>query len=171
MSFREVQPSELKDNFFTRIGKDWMLVSAGPPEDCNAMTASWGQIGNLWNKPVATIYVRPQRYTYEFTEKHDRFTLSFFAPGEKRDALNIMGSKSGRDGDKVSEAGLALCAIGEQGDAAFSEASLVLVCRKLYAQDMREECFVDPSLVGAHYPAKDFHRIYVGEILQAFLRE
>lgn len=166
MNYREISPRDIADNLFERIGGDWLLLCAGTEVDCNAMTCSWGQAGILWNKPVATVYVRPSRYTRQFMEREDRFSLSFFAPGSQRNALNIMGSKSGRDGDKVAEAGL--CVRLFDGVPAFEEATLVLVCRKLYVQDMEEACFLNPATVETNYPGKDFHRMYVGEIERTF---
>ena len=100
--FKEIKPEELEFNPFRLIGKDWMLITAGTEEKFNTMTASWGSVGILWNKPAVTIYVRPTRYTYEFVEKYDEFTISFFSE-EYRSALNFCGSKSGRDYDKALE--------------------------------------------------------------------
>lgn len=157
---------DLKDNIFTSIGKDWMLVTAGDIGLCNTMTASWGSMGVLWGKNVATIYVRPTRFTYEFLERSDYFTLSFFTE-EWRDALTLCGTKSGRDVDKVNACGFSL-AYDPCGAPYFQEARLVLVCKKLYAQDMNPACFLDPALDAANYPKKDYHRIYVGEILAAY---
>lgn len=164
MPFKQESPCDLRDNFFERIGTDWMLVCAGTANHHNAMTASWGQIGNLWNKPVATCYVRPQRYTYEFMEKNGRFTLCFFEPGQRRRELELLGTKSGRDGDKLAEAGLAVEAFGPHKAPGIAQAALVLVCRKLYAQDMRPECFVEEPVRTANYPGGDYHRMYVGEV-------
>ena len=102
---KETDILEINENAVKLIGKEWMLITAGNMENYNTMTASWGNIGFLWGKPVATIYVRPQRYTLEYIEREECFTLSFF-PEQYRKALNICGTKSGRDTDKVKEAGL-----------------------------------------------------------------
>ena len=102
--FSRIDPKELDQNVFSMIGEQWMLVTAGTAERCNTMTASWGGLGVLWGKPVATVYIRPQRYTLEFVEREDCFTLSFFGE-EYRKALALCGSKSGRDVDKVKECG------------------------------------------------------------------
>ena len=166
MPFREISTRDLTMNVFERIGTDWMLVTAGDENSHNTMTASWGQFGFLWNKPVATVYVRPQRYTREFMEREEHFSLSFFAPGERRQALNLLGTKSGRDGDKISEASLHVQML--EGAPAFEEAQLVVVCRKLYAQDMQTECFLDEAVVKTMYPRQDFHRMYVGEIIRVY---
>lgn len=105
MKFKELEPANLKDNPFKLINDDWMLITAGDKNNFNTMTASWGGLGIMWFKNVSFIVVRPSRYTFEFMEKHDRYTLSFFEE-EYRDALNICGTKSGRDTDKIKEAGL-----------------------------------------------------------------
>ena len=105
MGFKEMKAEELQFIPFTKIGKEWMLVTAGDEEKHNTMTASWGAMGIMWGKNVATVYIRPQRYTKEFIDKEERFTVSFFSE-EYRQALNVCGSKSGRDCDKEKEAGL-----------------------------------------------------------------
>ncbi len=94
-----IEINQLSENFIEAVGKEWMLITAGVLENFNMMTASWGGMGYLWNKPVAFIFVRPERYTYEFIEKSDYFTLSFL--GKLRKVYNICGSKSGRDIDKL----------------------------------------------------------------------
>ena len=168
--FRSVKPAELPDNFFTRIGDDWMLITAEDSRGrINTMTASWGCAGILWNKPVAVCFIRPQRYTYGIVEDSDTLTLSFFAKGEHRDALRYCGTKSGRDGDKLAATGLTV-ARGENGAPYVAEADLALVCRKLYADDLKEACFIDPDLL-KHYPAKDYHRAYICEITEVLVRE
>ena len=96
MGFKEMKAEELQFNPFTKIGKEWMLVTAGDEEKHNTMTASWGAMGIMWGKNVATVYIRPQRYTKEFIDKEERFTVSFFSE-EYRQALEVCGSKSGRD--------------------------------------------------------------------------
>lgn len=166
--FRKIDPKEMPGDVFSRIGSQWMLITAGTPECCNTMTASWGGMGVLWHKNVATCYVRPQRYTYEFMERSDYFTLSFL-DAEHQEAHKICGSKSGRDMDKIAACGLTVQA-DETGAPYFEEAELVLVCRKLYRQDLREDCFVDAAVVESCYPSRDFHRMYVGEITSCLVR-
>ena len=127
----------------------------------NAMTASWGALGVLWNKPVAICFVRPQRYTYGLAEQSERFSLCFF--DEKyRDALKLCGTKSGRDIDKVKATGLTECRSNESG-VFFAEAKHVILARKLYADDLRTECFIDRAPL-AFYEKNDFHRMYICEI-------
>ena len=161
--FMEIDPHELTDNVFRLIGQDWMLVTTGKREAFNTMTASWGGLGVLWNSPVSMIFVRPSRYTYEFIEREREYTLSFFGPEEKR-ALQICGSKSGRDIDKVKETGLT--PLFDQPAPYFEQARLVLVCRKLYTHDLDPAAFLDPAMMGS-YKNGDYHRMYVGEIVKA----
>lgn len=163
-TFHEIQPGEIAGNPFTLIGKDWMLVTAGDAGKFNTMTASWGGVGVLWNKNVVFTFIRPQRYTYEFIEKGDIFTLSFFDDSH-RDALKFCGANSGRDVDKVKETGLT--PVFTDGGVYFEEAKLVLVCRKLACQDMDPAGFIDPSLA-KNYAAGDYHRMYAAEILKVY---
>lgn len=147
------------------IGKEWMLITAGTQEDFNTMTASWGGVGFLWNKPVAFVFVRPERHTYGFLEREERFTLSFLG-SEHRDILSFCGTKSGRDCDKVKETGLKPVPT-EQGSVAFVQARLVLECRKLYRTEMNEEEFIDKSCLERWYndqPGGSLHVVYVAEI-------
>lgn len=168
MKFSKTDPWKIKDNPFKLIGKDWMLITAGGIRKFNMMTASWGALGVLWNMNVAFVVVRPTRHTYGFMEKSGFFTLSFF--DEKyRDALNFCGSKSGRDTDKAAKTGLTPVETGS-GAVCFGEARMVLVCRKLYHQDISPANFADPS-IDANYPAKDYHRMYVGEITECLLKQ
>jgi len=105
MLFKEIDIKTMKINPFNMMNDEWALVSAGTPEKFNTMTVSWGVMGIMWNKPVAVIFLRPQRYTKEFVDRQDFFTLSFY-PKEYKKALGLLGSKSGRDGDKITESGL-----------------------------------------------------------------
>ena len=166
-TFTHLSPQELGDNIFRLIGQDWMLITAGTPERCNTMTASWGAAGVLWNKPIAIAYVRPTRYTYEFMEQQEMFTLSVL-PESYREAMKVCGTKSGREIDKFVETGLTV--LDMNGVPAVEQARLVIVCRKLYAQDIRPEHFVDASL-DSHYSANDYHRQYIGEIVDIFKQE
>ena len=118
--FGRIDPKELNQNVFSMIGEQWMLVTAGTAERCNTMTASWGGLGVLWGKPVATVYIRPQRYTLEFVEREDCFTLSFFGE-EYRKALALCGSKSGRDVDKVKECGFTVAGAARGAEDGMTE--------------------------------------------------
>lgn len=168
MSFKEVDIKSIHFNPFSAIGTDWMLITAGDKEKFNTMTASWGGVGVLWGKNVATCYIRPQRYTKEFVDKNDTFTLSFFPDGY-REALNICGTLSGRDCDKVKKAGLTPVFLDET--PAFEEARLVLVCRKLYEDEIKPEHFLDSSADEKWYPKKDYHTMYIAEIIGAYVNE
>ena len=138
---KAIEPSLVKDNFIEIIGKEWMLVTAGTKEKFNTMTASWGGIGWLWNKPVAFVFIRPERYTYEFVEENDHLTLSFL--GEENKKIHaVCGSKSGRNIDKVKETGLKPV-FTEKGNVLFEQARLSLECKKLYADAIKPECFLD----------------------------
>ncbi|MBC8207094.1 MAG: flavin reductase [Kiritimatiellales bacterium] len=168
-NFSKLSPLELDESAFRLIGKEWMLITAGTMESWNTMTASWGAMGELWFKPVVFAFIRPPRYTYEFVEREEIFTLSFFDESH-RDVLNFCGSHSGRECDKAQEAGLTPFAT-ENGSVAFEQARLVLECRKLYFQDINPQQFLDPAIDSKYYPEKDYHRMYVGEVLRVLKRE
>ena len=167
MAFREISPEELKDNPFTLINKDWMLITAGNKESHNTMTASWGGVGELWGRYVSTIYIRPQRYTLEFVEREDYYSLCFFDESY-RPALNFCGSKSGRDYDKDKETGLT--PRFDQAAPYYQQARLVFLCRKLYRQDMAEDSFLDKEVLAKNYPQNDLHRMFIGEIVKVLER-
>ena len=167
MAFKEVKIEELSFNPFTKISKEWMLITAGNEEKCNTMTASWGGVGIMWGMNVATAYIRPQRYTFAFMENGDRYTMSFF--DEKyRDALKFCGSKSGKDYDKVKETGLTP-AFTENGSVYFEEAKLVLECKKMYAQSLNAESITDRESVDKWYD-NDFHKMYISEITKVLVK-
>ncbi len=159
---KEIKPVEIKENLIDLIKNQWMLVTAGNVEACNTMTASWGFAGYIWNRPVAVTVVRPQRYTYQFMEKEDTFSLCFFDE-EYRDVLKLCGSQSGRDIDKIKASGLSV----NYTEAApyFDEAKLVLICRKIAVSDIDPSQFIDAD-IDKNYPNKDYHRSYTGEILK-----
>lgn len=161
-NFMEIKPEEIKENLFHLIGKEWMLITAGQPQEFNTMTASWGGAGVMWNAPCAAAVVRPSRYTYEFMEREEYYTLSFLGEAH-RAALQLCGRVSGRDTDKVAAAGLT-----PRFDAAapyFDEAHLVLVCRKRYVSDLDPQHFLDEG-IAVHYQNGDYHRLYLGEIVK-----
>lgn len=168
MSFREIRPEEISDNIFKLIGSDWMLLTAGDRDAFNTMTASWGMAGVLWNKPVAQVFVRPQRFTYGFIEKSGVFTCSFFSEAY-RPALALCGRVSGRDCDKVAEAGLT--PVFDEDGVYFAEARLVLSCRKLYAQKIDRNAFCDDPTELSVYPNRDYHTAYIGEIVRCRIQE
>jgi len=162
--FTQIDPYKLEgENFFADIGKEWMLVSAKSDISgrANMMTASWGGIGVLWNKPVCMCVIRPQRFTYGIIEESDCICFNFM--GEKyREELNLCGKASGKDIDKIEKCGLEL--IEDDGAAYFAQSRMVIVGKKLYYSDLQPEGFVDKSLIEKNYPGQDFHRMYVCEI-------
>jgi len=164
MSWKDTTPEQIQESAFKLVGSDWMLITAGPIDHFNTMTASWGGFGVIWNKPVIWCVIRPQRYTFEFMEAAENFTLSFL-PEEFRDALFECGTKSGRDCDKVAEAGLTPVAGFTPGTTVFSEARIIMECRKLYTHDIDPAHFLDPA-IDSNYPDKDYHRMYLGEIIR-----
>jgi flavin reductase (DIM6/NTAB) family NADH-FMN oxidoreductase RutF len=162
MAFKEIAPEAMEGNAFKLIGKDWMLITAGSLGSYNTMTASWGGLGVLWNRNVSFCFVRPTRYTFQFMESAELYTLSFFTE-DHREALNYCGAHSGRDVDKASETGLTPFQPAE-GTVSFQEARLILLCKKIYTQDFEPGRFLDPAIDG-NYPKKDYHRIYIGQLL------
>ena len=162
MSFTEIKAELLMENPFKLIGADWMLITAGTAEKFNTMTASWGGMGVLWERKVCFMFIRPTRYTFEFVERSTHFTLSFFDES-RRTALQYCCTHSGRTTDKVKETGLT--AVHDAGLVYFREARLVLGCRKFYHQDIDPSRFLD-SAINTLYPQKDYHRMYVGEVMK-----
>ena len=165
--FLEVKAESINENTFKLIGSDWMLIAAEKDQKVNAMTASWGGLGVIWEKNVAYVVIRPQRFTKEFVDHADTFSLTFFDEGFKKQ-LGYMGAVSGRDEDKIAKSGLT---VAHSGDTPyFSEAKLVLICRRLFAQGLKPEGFVDQDMIGKFYPDGDFHVLYVAEIEKALVR-
>jgi len=163
-----IEPSKLTENFFENISNEWMLITAGDKEKFNTMTASWGGIGFLWNKPVAFIFIRPERYTFEFLEKGEFFTVSFLGM-ENKDIHKICGSKSGRDIDKVKATGL-VPHFTELGNVSFEQSRITLECKKLYTDKIKKEGFVDPEFIDRWYNTHgNFHQMYVAEIVNAWV--
>ena len=169
---KEIPVFQLSTDPVYRIAKDWMLITAGTEDrGYNTMTASWGHLGSIWGHsgglPTSVIFVRPQRYTKEFVDREPLYTLCFF-PAEYTKALGYLGTHSGRDGDKVATAGLT--PVFGDGYTYFEEASLVMVCRKLYRAPVLEEGFLDKELMEEYYPQRDFHDLYVGEIIKVLTK-
>lgn len=160
--FREVDITQVKDNVVDLLANRWGLVTAGDGERLNTMTVSWGALGELWGKPCATVYIRPQRYTEEFLNVKNYFTLSFYPEDKKKEIHGICGSKSGRDVDKVALCGLTPCF--DEKAPYFTQAELVLVCRKMAKGRFDPKDFIDSTIEDKWYPEKDFHYIYYAEI-------
>lgn len=155
---------QFNSNVFQLFDKNWFLLTSGDLEkgDFNTMTISWGYLGIMWNRPTAVAAVRPVRHTFQFMEKYDSFTLSAF-PEKYRYELNLLGSVSGRDGDKISDAGLTVIASKNIAAPTFAEAELVIECKKMYWHDYDPTHFLDPGIENS-YPKKDYHRVYYGQI-------
>ncbi len=164
MSFKEISPAEFSARPFFLLDKEWALLSAGTQDSFNTMTVSWGAMGTMWRKPAVTVYVRPQRYTKEFVEREDIFTLCFFDESYKKQ-LAYLGAASGRDENKVEKAGLTPCFCRGENVPVFKEAKLAMVCRKMYKQDLLAECFIDKQIIPDCYPGGDFHTMYIAEVL------
>lgn len=166
-AFRSISPEELTLNPFKTIGKDWMLITPAKGDSANPMTASWGGLGILWNKPVAYIFLRPQRLTRELVDGLEGFSLNVLGE-EYRKQYGICGSKSGRDIDKMQECGFTK---NMAGDIPYIEqAHTVLVCKKLYRQHLEPQFFVDDSMNGEFYPDSDHHYLYVAEIADVLVK-
>jgi flavin reductase (DIM6/NTAB) family NADH-FMN oxidoreductase RutF len=166
---KQIDPSKLSVEIVSLWDKQWFLLTCGTPDDYNMMTVSWGSIGCIWNKPFAQIVVRPQRYTFEYLEKNDNFTLCAF-PEKYRPALQLLGSKSGRHGDKLSHTDLTMKKSTKISSPGYNEAALILECKKMYYQDLDPKSFLDEG-IQHNYPINDYHRVYYGEILVALVDE
>lgn len=147
---------------FDIFNKDWALLTAGSGQRYNTMTISWGGLGTLWGKSVATVYVKPIRYTHEFLEESDYFTVSFY-PEEYRPALTLLGTVSGRDGDKVAQAGLTPQPL--EHAVTFREAKVTLVCKKIYRQDL-DTAQMPAQVVSTFYATEAAHTMYIGEVVE-----
>lgn len=164
--FKEMNPELIRDNPFKLIGNDWMLITAGSKKSYNTMTGAWGGLGIMWEKKVAWCVIRPNRYTYKFVEESPFYTLSFLDE-QYRDILTYCGTKSGRDVNKVAETGLT--PVFGENSIYFAEARLVFECKKIYFQDILPKNFLSPK-IEEYYPQKDYHRMYLGEIVKTLIR-
>lgn len=160
--FKKTSACDIEENLIRLLSKKWMLITAKNGEKLNTMTASWGGFGEMWNKDVAAIVVRPSRYTFDFIEKSDYYTLSFFDEAY-RDKLTFCGRNSGRIVDKVKECKFTVC--GDEKIAYFDEAKYVFVCKKLYSQNVDMNGFENEEFAKECYPDPDIHKMFVGEIL------
>ena len=148
-------------NSFDIFDKQWALLTAGPELRFHTMTISWCSLGTLWGKPIVTVYVKPIRYTHDFMEQNDYFTVSFYEKDYRR-ALEVLGTLSGRDGDKVAKAGLTPKAL-EHG-MTFQEAKVTLVCKKIYRQDL-DTAQMPTKVVSTYYTSEAAHTVYIGEVV------
>lgn len=164
--FREISAKEISDNLIKMIADEYMLITAGDREGHNMMTASWGFAGEMWGSDCVMAVVRPQRYTMEFLEKQDYFTLSFY--GDNKGIHKICGGKSGRDCDKTALTGLT--PVFQDNTVYFDEARAVIVCKKQYVQKMDEACFTDTAPL-KWYPDKDYHYMIIGRIEKVLIKD
>ncbi len=153
---------EFTMDIFKQFDKKWALLTAGTVDSFNTMTISWGGLGTIWNKPVATVYVRESRYTHDFMDGNEYFTVSFY-PEQYREILGVLGSKSGRDMDKMKASGLTAITAGES--MTFREAEVTLVCRKLFKQRLLPEN-MPKDVVDSMYADNDLHDMYIGEVVE-----
>jgi flavin reductase (DIM6/NTAB) family NADH-FMN oxidoreductase RutF len=160
-NFKEITPETFRKNPFELIGKGWMLITAGNEDKVNTMTASWGGLGVMYGKNVAFIVIRPQRYTKEFIDREETFSLSFLEK-EYRKTLNYLGTVSGRTEDKITKSGLTVAWSGET--PYFEEATNVLICKKLFKQTLEGSSLIEEKLENTWYPSKDYHTLYIAEI-------
>lgn len=167
--FKKTEAGEIVFQPFTEIGTDWMLISAGDEKACNMMTASWGNAGIMWGKPVMTVFIRPQRHTKQFVDSNEIFTVSFFDKEYKK-VLEYCGRVTGKEmPDKVRQSGLTPWYV--DGTVAFQEARRVFVLRKLYQAPIEPESFIKTECMTKWYPQKDFHDMYMAEILAVYEAE
>lgn len=156
---------DLKFAPFNDLDKNYALLTAGSKDDFNTMTISWGGFGTIWNKPVVTVYVKPIRYTYKFMENSDYFTVSFYDDKYKKDLLTL-GTKSGRDSDKISLTSLNPLYL--DNSVSFEEANVTLVCKKIYYQDLNLELIkenLSNDIYNRFYGEDPVHRMYIGEVV------
>lgn len=164
MTYQKIDFNEFVINPFNKIGKEWLLITAKKEDTLNTMTASWGTLGYLWNKPVVTMYIRPQRYTKQFVDHAEYFTITFF--NNHLQELRILGNKSGKDCNKIEEVGFKVQEV--EGQPTFEQGEYVMICKKIYEDTIKNECFEDESLSNKNYPKKDFHTAYIGEIISIY---
>lgn len=145
--------------------EQWFLLTSGnfSAGKFNAMTVSWGSLGYIWQKPFAMVVVRPTRFTYNFMEEFNTFTLCAF-PLDSQPALRLLGSRSGRNGDKIADSGLTPIPAMQVAAPVYAEAELTIECRKMFYQDFDPTHFLDPEIM-LQYSKSDYHRMYFGEIL------
>lgn len=165
--FHIIDPDKFVQSPFHLIGKVWQLICAEKDGKVNAMTASWGGLGVMWGENVAYIVIRPQRYTKKFVDAAETFSLSFFGDCY-RDMLTYMGTTSGRNEDKIAETGLTVLHDGKT--PYFAEAAAAVICRKMYAQEMSPQCFIDAAAREKWYPERDFHTLYIAEVEKILLK-
>lgn len=164
--WQEIKPQNIDVNAVKLFANDWMLLSAGKDTSMNMMTIAWGALGELWGKPIVTVYVSTDRYTYKFLEDNEYFTVTAF-PEQFRDKLQYIGSVSGRDEDKVKGSGLTP-EFTKLGNPIYKEANLAIECKKIYAEQLKKELM--PLEQRQWYDEKKLgvHMMYIGEIVNVW---
>lgn len=162
--FKEIKPTEIKGNIIDAISNEWMLITAGNQDKYNMMTASWGFAGEVWGSDSVMVLVRPQRYTMEFINNNDYFTLSFY--GNQKELHKICGSKSGRDINKMDIEGLT--PVFSNDSVYFEEARMVIICQKQYIQQMTEDSFIDKEPM--RWYNNDLHFMIIGKIEKVLIK-
>ena len=167
MIYKTVDPRSIKDNLIKCLAEEWALITAGGSDNYNMMTASWGFFGEMWGSDSIAMVVRPQRYTMDFIENNDYFTVSFY--GDKKDVHKICGSKSGREVNKTKETGLT--PVANEKYVYFKEARMVLIVKKQFVQQISEDAFIDKTIIDKWYPEKDYHNMIIGKIEKVLIAE
>lgn len=165
--YKQVPAENIPGNIIKMLSQDWMLITAGNGSDINMMTASWGGLGYLFNKPAAFCFINPTRHTYPLMEKYETYTLSFYTEAY-RSVLEYCGSNSGRDKDKVKESGLTPV-IMPSGSKAFKEAWMIIECRKLVSQSLSQESISNEE-VRKEWIGKQVNKMFVGEIINVWIK-
>lgn len=165
-AWQEITPREIEGNPVKMFGDEWFELAAGKEGDMNLMTIAWGNLGELWNKPVVTVYVSTSRYTYEFMEKNDYFTITHF-PAALREKLQYLGTASGRDEDKVKGSGLTV-EFTSLGNPIFAEADLAIECKKIYAEQFKADLMPLEQREWYTERGLGIHVAYVGEIVNVW---
>ncbi|MGN1280978.1 MAG: flavin reductase family protein [Succinivibrio sp.] len=166
--FIKVNPDSFDYSAFSMIGSDWLQITAADESRVNTMTASWGGLGVMFNKKAAFVFIRPQRYTKTIVDAESSITLQVL-PKSMRDISAYFGRASGANEDKIGKSGVAVQK--ENGHVYFEQSEVVMFCKRLYSQDMLEECFSDSSIVDTWYKNKDFHAFYILEIKEIYVKK
>lgn len=166
---KQITPAELNLSPFTKWSTEWALITAADGKKVNTMTAAWGGLGVVWSKNVVTVYVHPDHYTHEFLEKTDKFSVTFFK--DQKAALNLLGTVSGRDRDKIKESGLTV--EWADGTPVFKEAVLTITCEMIYKEELRRENFLSKEIADRCWnPASpSLHSMYIGEVKGIYIEE
>ena len=167
MIYKTVDPRSIKDNLIKCFAEEWALITAGNREDYNMMSASWGFAGEMWGNDSIAVVVRPQRYTMDYIDKSDYFTVSFY--GDNKAIHKVCGTKSGREVDKTKETGLT--PVLSEKYVYFKEARMVLIVKKQFVQTLCEDCFCDKAIIDKWYPEKDYHNMIIGKIEKVLIAD